>query len=160
MPSYTQARSHSLRLGRYSEAGRSYLLTTVTHHRLPLFNDLRNGRLLVHEMRRCEQEGLVDSLAWVVMPDHLHWLLTLNSGTLGQMMKRLKARSSLALKRRQSSSGSIWQPGFHDHALHRDEDLQAAARYIVANPLRAGLVKRIGDYPLWDAIWLENGYEG
>ena len=31
---------------------------------------------------------------------------------------------------------------------------RAAARYIVANPLRAGLVKQIGDYPLWDAIWL------
>jgi len=28
------------------------------------------------------------------------------------------------------------------------------ARYIVANPLRAGLVERIGDYPLWDATWL------
>jgi hypothetical protein len=28
------------------------------------------------------------------------------------------------------------------------------ARYVVANPLRAGLVKRLGDYPLWDAIWL------
>jgi hypothetical protein len=29
-----------------------------------------------------------------------------------------------------------------------------AARYIVANPLRAGLTRRLGDYPLWDAIWL------
>jgi hypothetical protein len=28
------------------------------------------------------------------------------------------------------------------------------ARYIIANPLRAGLVDRIGDYPLWDAMWL------
>ncbi len=28
------------------------------------------------------------------------------------------------------------------------------ARYVVANPLRAGLVERIGDYPLWDAIWV------
>jgi len=28
------------------------------------------------------------------------------------------------------------------------------ARYIVANPLRAGLVSRVGDYPLWDACWL------
>jgi hypothetical protein len=33
-------------------------------------------------------------------------------------------------------------------------DLQSVARYIVANPLRAGLVKHLGDYPLWDAIWL------
>jgi hypothetical protein len=38
--------------------------------------------------------------------------------------------------------------------LRKDEDLQTVARYIVANPLRAGLVEKIGDYPLWDAIWL------
>ena len=28
------------------------------------------------------------------------------------------------------------------------------ARYIVANPLRAGLVTKIGDYPFWNAVWL------
>jgi putative transposase len=43
---------------------------------------------------------------------------------------------------------------FYDHAVRKDEDVQGIARYIVANPLRAGLVKHIGYYPLWDAIWL------
>jgi hypothetical protein len=38
--------------------------------------------------------------------------------------------------------------------LRQDEDVARVARYVVANPLRAGLVKRIGDYPLWDAAWL------
>ena len=32
--------------------------------------------------------------------------------------------------------------------------LRDVARYIVANPLRAGLVERVGDYPYWDAVWL------
>jgi REP element-mobilizing transposase RayT len=50
--------------------------------------------------------------------------------------------------------GRLWQPGYHDHALRREEDLVATARYLVANPLRAGLVQHIGDYPLWDAVWL------
>jgi len=48
----------------------------------------------------------------------------------------------------------VWQPGFHDHALRKEEDVRAVARYVVANPLRAGLVQRIGDYPHWNAIWL------
>ncbi|MEQ7866160.1 transposase, partial [Xanthomonas sp. WHRI 8393] len=34
------------------------------------------------------------------------------------------------------------------------DDLRLAARYLIANPLRAGLVERVGDYPFWDAIWL------
>ena len=42
----------------------------------------------------------------------------------------------------------------YDHALRADEDVLAAARYIVANPLRAGLVGSIRDYPFWDAVWL------
>ena len=48
----------------------------------------------------------------------------------------------------------VWQRGFHDYALGVDKDIVHVARYIVANPLRAGLVSRIGDYPLWDAKWL------
>jgi putative transposase len=38
--------------------------------------------------------------------------------------------------------------------LRNEESVIDAARYIIANPLRAGLVKRVGDYPLWDAVWL------
>lgn len=53
-----------------------------------------------------------------------------------------------------SEGRKIWQAGFHDHAVRREEDLAGIARYIVANPLRAGLVDAIGDYPLWDALWL------
>lgn len=50
--------------------------------------------------------------------------------------------------------GPVWQRGFHDHALRREEDLRAVACYIVGNPLRAGLVQHVGDYPLWDTIWI------
>jgi hypothetical protein len=38
--------------------------------------------------------------------------------------------------------------------LRRDENIRQAARYIVANPVRAGLVRRAADYPYWDCIWL------
>ncbi|GBH14379.1 REP element-mobilizing transposase RayT [Pseudomonas syringae pv. actinidiae] len=38
--------------------------------------------------------------------------------------------------------------------MRNEQDMAGLARYIVANPLRAGLVKKLGDYPLWDAIWV------
>jgi hypothetical protein len=59
----------------------------------------------------------------------------------------------------QKRPGPVWQPGYHDHALRREEDLVTVSRYLVANPLRAGLVAYIGNYPLWDAIWFD-GYNG
>jgi putative transposase len=146
--------TRDLRKGRFSEPGRPYLITTVVHNRCPLFAEWPIGRLLVDELRATENSGVVQSLAWVVMPDHLHWLVTLQSGNLPALVQRVKSRSAISINHSLRSQGKIWQKGFHDHALRKDEDLQAIARYIVANPLRAGLVEKIGDYPLWDAIWL------
>ncbi len=88
------------------------------------------------------------TLAFVVMPDHLHWLLELRQESLSRLVGRVK---SITAKR---IGGRVWQDGFHDRALRKEEDLRAMARYVVANPLRAGLVERIGDYPHWDAVWL------
>ncbi len=145
---------HALRSGRVSEANRVYLLTTVTYQRHPTFQDWRLARLLIAEMRRLHDQQLVHSLAWVVMPDHLHWLVQLQAMPLSKLVLRLKSRSAIAINKARATSGRVWQKGFHDHALRKEEGLTATARYIVANPLRAGLVQRVGDYPHWDAIWL------
>jgi REP element-mobilizing transposase RayT len=69
-------------------------------------------------------------------------------------MQRIKGHSAISINRVFANQGQLWQKGFHDRAIRKEEDLQAIARYVVANPLRAGLVDKIGDYPLWDAIWL------
>ena len=94
------------------------------------------------------------SKAWVVMPDHFHWLVELNNKTLGELMCRIKSRSSVTVNNASQSSGRLWQKGYHDRALRREDDLKATARHIVQNPIRAGLATRIGDYPLWDACWM------
>lgn len=153
-PNFSTPHARNLRAGRFSEAGRSYLITTVTAQRRPLFLDFATSRLLVREMRRCTAEGLAESLAWVVMPDHLHWLVTLEHGGLARLVKRLKARSAQVINRHHALHGRVWQPGYHDRAVRREDDVRAMARYIVANPLRAGLVRRVADYPHWDAVWL------
>lgn len=146
--------SHRLRRGRYSEQNRIYLLTTNTLNREPIFLDWRVGRQVVEQFRRAQEQGLAESLAWVVMPDHFHWLLTLQQGSLDELMCRTKSLSSRAINQAIGRTGSRWQQGYHDHALRHDEDIKHVARYVIANPLRAGLVKRVGDYPLWDARWL------
>ena len=147
--------TRQLRKGRHSETGRIYLVTSVTADRRPVFIDLRCGRLLVREMMFEASLGDLDSLAFVVMPDHLHWLVQLrSSANLSQCVQRTKSRSARTLNAWLGSAGRFWQPGFHDHALRKDEDLVNIARYVVANPLRAGLVGSVRDYPLWDAVWV------
>ncbi|AJO81835.1 REP-associated tyrosine transposase [Pseudomonas sp. MRSN 12121] len=145
---------HRLLKGRVSEVGRVYSMTLVTEQRRPIFRDFRVGRLAVDQLRQMHEAGRVRSLAWVVMPDHLHWLFELRDRSLGDVMGWFKSRSSLLINRHLGSQGRLWQKGYHDRALRKEEDLKAIARYIIFNPVRAGLVQRPGDYPLWDAIWL------
>ena len=146
--------SHRLRRGRFSEPGRFYLLTTTTRNRLALFDAFPLARTVIFQLRHSDQEQACRSLAWVLMPDHLHWLIELGNVKLDTLMCRFKSRSSCALYRAGAPRRPIWQPGFHDRALRREDDLRAVARYIVANPLRAGLVRQAGDYPHWDCVWL------
>jgi REP element-mobilizing transposase RayT len=109
---------------------------------------------MVEQFRQAQREEQAHSLAWVVMPDHFHWLVELRDNTLPGLMRTTKSRCARAVNARLGRTGQMWQKGFHDRAIRREEDLQAVARYIIANPLRAGLVRRVHDYPLWDAIWL------
>lgn len=150
----TGFRGHYLRKGRFSQVGYFYILTAVVENRRPAFKDWRAGRLVVEQFRSAEEDGLVRSMAWVVMPDHFHWLVELRHKTLPGLMCRVKSRSSQSIKRSGHWHGPLWQRGYYDRTLRHDNDLQKAARYIVANPLRAGLVQRVGDYPLWDAVWI------
>ena len=146
--------SHRLRIGRYAEQNRIYLLTANTLKREPVFRDYTLGRMVVQQFKQAQEQGFADSLAFVVMPDHFHWLIQLQRGSLGQLMCQTKSLSTRSINAVTGRTGSLWQQSFHDHAVRREEDLVKLARYVVANPLRAGLVEKLGDYPLWDAIWL------
>ncbi len=147
--------SHALRKGRFSEPGRPYLLTTATASRQPLFADLGIARIVIRGMRYLHENQRVDSLAFVVMPDHIHWLFCLGTGqSLNSVMHSLKSWSSREINKQSGRRSPVWQSGYHDRALRREESIRAVARYVVANPLRAGLVDDIRKYPHWDAAWL------
>ncbi|TFF42440.1 transposase [Pseudomonas sp. RIT623] len=148
------AHAHRLRTGRYSETGRRYIVTSVVLHRQPIFLELRLARALITELRFAHEQQWAHSLCWVVMPDHFHWLIELRDTDLSELMRKVKSRSTQRVNRIASRQGRLWQKNFHDHALRKDQDLRATARYIVANPLRAGLVTTLRHYPHWDAMWL------
>lgn len=140
---------HRLRDGRVSLPGQIYHVTVTTQYRQPVFIDLGHARTVIRVMHRAAERTLSSSLCFVLMPDHLHWLIQLGEATtLPTLMRMMKSISAHQVGR------PIWQAGYHDRAIRAEEDVRAVARYIVANPLRAALVARVGDYPHWDAVWL------
>jgi REP element-mobilizing transposase RayT len=138
-----------LRLARFSQPGQIYLVTAVTLNRQPVFNDFTAARVVIGALRAAQASGRANTLAFVVMPDHLHWLLNLCTGA--DLTAEVQAVKSVAAHR---IGGKVWQRGFHDRAIRQEEDLPAVARYVVANPVRAGLVRRVGAYSHWDAVWI------
>jgi putative transposase len=154
-PCMANASGHqALREGRVSLPGQIYLLTTVTERRIAHFTDTELARTACRTMLARRVWGDAHALCWVLMPDHWHGLIELGDhDDLSVVMNRLKSLLSKAV-RPLAPTSFRWARGFHDHALRRDEDLLAAARYIVANPVRAGLVTNVNDYPYWNSAWL------
>jgi REP element-mobilizing transposase RayT len=146
-------RQNALRRGRHSCPGGIYFVTTVTHRRTPWFAKFRCAQLMCQNLCNPTALGDAENLCFVVMPDHIHVLLQLADCRLERVMNRLKSRSAVILNRTPGREGRFWCPGFYDHAVRREEYLVNVARYIVANPMRAGLVRHLA-YPFWNAKWL------
>ncbi len=145
----------ALRRGRVSQAHGTYLVTTATVNRTRHFENFAAGCVASRCFEDVALLGDARMLAWVLMPDHVHWLIQLGEADLlGGVVNRLKSASARCANRALGRTGALWMPAFHDHALRADESLQLVARYIVGNPLRAGLVENIGDYPFWNTVWI------
>jgi putative transposase len=145
----------ALRRGRISLPGQVYHVTTTTQGREPIFNLPEAAFAAAACFHAPGLTGDARLLCWVLMPDHAHWLLQLGERDgLACVVCRLKSASARAANAALGRSGAVWSRAFHDHALRCDEDLLTLARYIVVNPVRAGLVPRVGDYPFWNAVWL------
>lgn len=145
--------SSKLRRGRHSLPGQTYVLTTVCHRRQRRFEDPAAATIVMETLHDIDQRGYARSLAWVVMPDHVHWMLELGEKSLSDVARRFKSSSALALNRHYQRGGSIWQSGYHDHAVRSDRSLREHAMYILANPVRAGLTDKLSEYPHTWCLW-------
>ena len=148
------AHSQALRKGRTSLAEHFYSVTVTTYQRYKYFLDFDNARKVIAALKKSDELGFTQTISFMVMPDHFHWLFQLkNQESLSGVLKRVKGGSSFNIKNKHTSQ--VWQQGFYDSLIRDEEHLIAEARYIVANPLRANLIKNIGDYPFWDCIYLK-----
>ena len=145
----------ALRRGRCSISGQTYLLTTTTAKRVPWLSRWRVACAVAREIggNRLWRDNTLH--AWVLMPDHMHLLVSLGpSESLPQLVARVKSVGARAARVVAPDTQPFWANAFHDHALRRDEQIETVARYIVANPVRAGLVDSPWAWPFWNSEWL------
>lgn len=135
-------RGSDLRKGRASVTGQIYHVTATTLERQRIFENLALGRIVVACMKHEAEWERAHTLCYVVMPDHFHWLLQLGvDQSISQVVNNVKGHSARRINTAIQRQGALWQKGFFDRAIRQEEDLAAIARYIVANPQRAGIVR-------------------
>jgi putative transposase len=124
-----------------------YFLTFCTFERRTVFRDGEIVSVVLLQFRRTARTMKFEILAYCLMPDHVHLLVEgkTESADLRRLVKRLKQGSGQAyasLRR-----GPLWQEGYYERVLRAEDDARVVARYIVANPVRAGLVRNPTEYP-------------
>jgi REP element-mobilizing transposase RayT len=157
MPAFPTTGRSALRRGRVSTPGQVYLITVTTWRRQPIFGNHEAARVASRIIHASTHWGDAQLLTWVLMPDQWHGLLELGHEPLDRVVARFKAAVSRALHASGALAGPLWDRSFHDRALRREENLLGVARYIIGNPLRAGLARTVLDYPYWNTVWLDRG---
>ena len=87
--------------------------------------------------------------ALVIMPDHVHLLTVKNDDseqTLGDLVCILKSKSLHVLKKRGFIASSFWQKGYYEHVIRNERDYIEKAKYLIGNPIQAGLACTDEDY--------------
>lgn len=134
--------------------GQAYHVTFATSERRRFFNDFRRARAVMRVFGDLDYSGDTRTHTFMLMPDHVHWLFTLNAGTLSRTVARAKTLSSRDVRVLCPEIETVWQKDFYDHALLSDESFRVVGDYIVANPVRAGIAEDIRAYPHWFADWV------
>ena len=124
-----------------------YFLTTCTADRHRAFEQAHITEGCILQLRRSATAFAFALVAYCFMPDHLHLLVygTSERADLKAFVVHYKKLTGFEYSRRVGRR--LWQPGYYDRVLRDEEATEAIARYILENPIRAGLARQLGEYP-------------
>ena len=132
---------------RVQQAG-VYFVTTHTWQRRKLFRQQAPAELVVRQLLDCRDRGFYKLHEFVLMPDHLHLLLTPGEDTtLEKALQMIKGGSSHTIRSTLEFRWPVWQPGFHDRWLRDEGEYRTRGEYIRQNPVKARLAERAEEYP-------------
>jgi putative transposase len=127
-------------------------LTFCTRGRSAFFTEPDRVAVVWGEiLRTAEAEG-VEISAHCFMPDHVHMLVEGRriDTDIRRFVHKAKQRSGYEFSRRFGQK--LWQPSWYDRVLREDEETPRVVRYILENPVRAGLVESYDQYPFCGSL--------
>jgi putative transposase len=129
-------------------SARTFFATTRTSQRRPLLQSERHAALMIDALRSYVGAGKFRLHDFVIMPDHVHLLMTVGGGmTVEKAMQFIKGGFSYRLKKEFGYLGKVWQRGFSERRVENRQSFLAHREYIAASPVKAGLVDWPERYP-------------
>jgi putative transposase len=131
-----------------------YFLTFCTADRHHAFGNANAVAAVLRQIRRTARTSRFALSAYCFMPDHVHLLVEGRNETadLCAFVRRSKQASGQAYAH--LVGHRLWQEGYYERVLRKEDDARKVARYILENPVRAGFVAMPGDYPfLGSDVW-------
>lgn len=131
----------------YTRLGETYFVTANSIDQKRLLQSQRMASLLVEVIfhYRAQEHYLLHE--FVVMPNHLHLLLTPKMSKLEKCMQLIKGNFSYRARKELSFMWSIWQGSYYDRRVRTPEEYGADKKYIHLNPVEAGLCQQPEDWP-------------
>ena len=131
----------------YAQTANVCSVTVAVKARRPVFVKAELATAALDTLRHLADEHDVPVYAYCIMPDHVHMVLspsnTCDIITFVGRFKNLVLRTTWT----HEEMGSFWQRSFWDHFVRDDQDLRQLVDYVLANPVRAGLVQEWSQYP-------------
>ena len=128
-------------------SGWTYFVTTKAWKSTAVFQVREIAEIIVAKLLEYRNLGNYHLHEFVLMPSHLHLLLTpANDRSLEKAIQLIKGGSSHEIHRMRGSKSPIWQSGFHESKVRDSGDYMNKAKYIHFNPVVAKLVDRPQDW--------------
>jgi len=128
-------------------APHSYLITFCVKNRRRVFSQRRAAQCACDAIVRCRTLKLYHLYAYCVMPDHVHLAIRIADRRVHVARVVAILKSAILCDIRRWVVGFQWQRGFHDYMVRECDDSTEIVRYVLRNPVRAGLAAEESQYP-------------
>jgi putative transposase len=125
-----------------------FFFSIVTQDRKPWFNNPDINDLVFAIMKSAEAKSGFEFDAWVILPDHLHWMIMAGTADYSKAIWAFKRGVTAEMKKKDlvHKGETFWQERFWEHTIKDDDDYRRHVDYIHFNPVKHGYVKSPKDW--------------
>jgi putative transposase len=142
--------NHPPRLENFSYVGQyRYFLTICANRREPVLTSARVACVVIEQLLRSAKARAFEVLAYGAMPDHIHALVVglTDASDFREFVRVYKQHMGHWWKHELRQRAPLWETSYYDRVLRDEDQNEGVIRYILMNPVRAGLVDDPREYP-------------